>query len=97
MLVLIKRFDNEFKNRLEKYKCAKRYHEPNVAECRKECDIFIDEIEQRLTHKQFIMGNTLSLVDFAILPFIRQFARVDKKNFNQAWLDNGEEFIFGAN
>ena len=84
MLSLINRFDEEFKARLEEYKCAKRYHDKNKSECRDQCELFIFELEQRLNEHQFIMGEKLSLVDFAILPFVRQFARVDKRSFNQA-------------
>jgi glutathione S-transferase len=84
MLSLIAQFDDQFKSHLEKYKCAKRYHEKNIDECREQCELLIEELEQRLNEHQFIMGNQLSLVDYAILPYIRQFARVDKKKFNQA-------------
>ena len=84
MLCLINRFDEEFKTLLEKYKCAKRYHESNKIDCRQQCEVFINELEQRLTKNGFIMGDELSLVDFAILPFLRQFAKVDKKWFLQS-------------
>jgi len=84
MLSLISRFDNEFKECLEKYKCAKRYHETSITDDRKQCEIFILELEQCLTQHKFIMGETLSLVDYAILPFIRQFARVERQWYLQS-------------
>jgi len=41
------------------------------------------------------MGDSASLADYAVLPFIRQFSNVDKKWYKQApypklqqWLDN---------
>ena len=102
MLNLISKFDQEFKSRLEEYKCAKRYHEKNKSECRDQCELFIEDLEERLNKHQFIMGEELSLVDFAILPFIRQFARVEKKWFVQSpypmvrqWLRGQlESFVF---
>ena len=93
MLQLISRFDVVFKSRLEEYKCAKRYHEKNQEACRAQCELFIDELEMRLIDHQFIMGEKLSLVDFAILPYIRQFARVDKKRFKQSTFTNVKTWL----
>ncbi len=86
MLSLINRYDTEFKTALERYKCAKRYHDANVVEHRENCEHFIHELEERLSAHRFIMGDTLSLVDFAVFPFIRQFARIDKKRFLESRL-----------
>ena len=40
---------------------------------------YIKELEQRLNLHQYMMGDELSLVDYAILPFIRQFAKVERQ------------------
>jgi glutathione S-transferase len=83
MLKLITQFDNEFKACLNTYKCAKRYRENNITECRQACEIYIQELENRLANtscqKPFIMSNQESLVDIALLPFIRQFAKVERQ------------------
>ncbi|MFT6733830.1 MAG: glutathione S-transferase [Polaribacter sp.] len=79
MLSLISLFDTEFKSNLNQYKSAKRYHESNKLECRHASEKYINLLEQRLNQNQYLMGDTLSLVDFAILPFIRQFARVERQ------------------
>ena len=63
MLALIHTFDEEFKVCLEQYKCAKRYKENNIVECRKACEVFIQELENRLTSHRFLMSNQESLVD----------------------------------
>lgn len=84
MLSLINRFDNEFKDSLEKYKCAKRYHEKSMTDNRKQCEILIIELEQRLKLHNFIVGETLSLADYAILPYIRQFARIERQWYLQS-------------
>jgi glutathione S-transferase len=83
MLKLITQFDNEFKACLNTYKCAKRYRENNITECRQACEIFIQQLENRLSNipsqKPFIMSDQESLVDIALLPFVRQFAKVERQ------------------
>jgi len=95
MLTLIQRCDNEFIDALKKYKAASRYHDSNILSYRQQCEIFINDLEKSLTKHHFIMGDSASLVDYAILPFIRQFSNVDKKWYKQApypklqqWLEN---------
>ncbi len=95
MLNVIKENDKEFKPSLEKYKRAKRFHGDDLEECRLECEPFVQKLEQRLAENEFFMGATPSLLDFALLPFIRQFSRVNKPIFAQDeytnlrhWLSN---------
>ena len=95
MLNLIKSFDHDFKVCLEQYKCAKRYRESNIIECRVECEQFIQMLENRLNSHDFLMSNTESLADIALLPFIRQFARIERQWYLQSpypkvrqWLNN---------
>jgi glutathione S-transferase len=84
MLTLINSSDNKFTNALSKYKHAVRYHETSEVYYRRQCEIFIIELEQRLAAHDYLMGMTPSLADYAILPFIRQFARVDRQWYLQA-------------
>lgn len=95
MLCVIATFDTEFKADLEKYKCAKRYHEDNLFEYRQACEVHIESIEKQLEQHTYIMSEKESLVDIALLPFIRQFARVERQWYLQApypnlrqWLNN---------
>jgi glutathione S-transferase len=95
MLNLIKSFDHDFKVCLEQYKCAKRYRESNIIECRIECEQFIQTLENRLSRHDFLISNTESLADIALLPFIRQFARIERQWYLQSpypkvrqWLNN---------
>lgn len=83
MLDLIQLFDHEFKVALEAYKCAKRYKETNIAECREACEKYIQLLEKRLENDKlssgsFLFGVKESLADIALLPFMRQFARVER-------------------
>jgi len=84
MMNLINEHDNQFTNLLSQYKQAKRYHKDSESKDRQHCELFIISLEQRLNKHQFIMGDQTSLIDFAILPFIRQFAKVDRKWYLQA-------------
>lgn len=84
MQTLIYRFDTEFKRCLENYKCAKRYSETNIIERREACQGYIAQLEQRLTQHQYLMADRESLADIALLPFIRQFARVERQWYLQS-------------
>jgi glutathione S-transferase len=84
MVKLIAQFDNEFKTCLNAYKAAKRYREDNVIECRQGCEVFIQELENRLIESSFLMSAQESLADIALVPFIRQFAKVERQWYLQA-------------
>lgn len=82
MLRVIQENDDAFKPSLEKYKRAKRFHGDDLEACRVECEPFVQALEQRLVKHEFFMGPTPSLLDYALLPFIRQFSRVNKPVFS---------------
>ncbi|MCW8900271.1 MAG: glutathione S-transferase [Gammaproteobacteria bacterium] len=84
MFELIKRNDNEFIEALNKYKAAARYHDAAESTYRRQCEPFITYLEECLTRHDYLIGATPSLADYAILPFIRQFSRVDRKWYLQA-------------
>ena len=84
MLTLIDHNDNEFVYYLEKYKRAARYHESTEIYFRQQCELFIEQLEQALNTHDYIMSSSPCLADYAILPFIRQFSRVDRKWYLQA-------------
>lgn len=84
MLLIIERFDEQFKTALNAYRCAKRYQETNLIELRQDCEIYINELEQRLTTHQFLMSDKESLLDIALMPFIRQFSKVERQWYQQS-------------
>jgi len=52
-------------------------------------------LESRLSQHSFLFGEKESLVDIALVPFLRKFARIDKQWFRDApypklriWLNN---------
>lgn len=84
MLRLINRNDTEFVETLNKYKAASRYHDNNEVTYRQQCEPFIGYLEKCLARHEYFMGDTPGLADYAILPFIRQFSRVDRQWYSQA-------------
>ena len=96
MIDLIKRNDQEFKPQLEIYKKAKRFHQKNEIEERQKCEVFITELEQRLTTKgAYFIGQKPGLIDYALLPFVRQFSRVNRPWFVQSQYPNLRAWLEG--
>ena len=87
MVELIRRNDKEFKPQLEIYKKSKRFRTGTEIEERKKCEIFIAELEQMLAEEArggHFIGHKPGLIDYALLPFVRQFSRVNKAWFREA-------------
>jgi glutathione S-transferase len=84
MLVMIERFDTEFKGHLEQYRCSKRYHETSLIQDRQKCEPYLVDLEMRLCQHQYLMSDKPSLADLALMPFVRQFARVERQWYLQS-------------
>jgi len=103
MLDLIALNDGEFKHWLDCYKYADRHPEHPEAYYRDQADDYLRGLDQRLSQSNYLFGEKISVADIAIMPFIRQFAHVDKDWFDNAhypklqdWLQtwlSSEEFI----
>jgi len=83
MLKIITENDEVFVPKLKQYKHAKRFHNDNEDHCRQQCEPFVQQLESRLAQHDFLMGSTPSLLDYALLPFIRQFSRVNRPLYLQ--------------
>jgi len=84
MLELIRINDTQFKPRLEVYKLARRFHKESEVIDRQSCEGFIAELENKLERSHYLMDDQVSLADYALLPFVRQFSRVDRKWYLQS-------------
>ncbi len=87
--------DTTFKDYLDRYKYPERYPEHAQIHYRIQAEIFLQRLENRLRATPCLLGDTPSIADAGIFPFIRQFADVDKNWFAQApyaalqhWLKN---------
>jgi glutathione S-transferase len=81
---LISENDTTFKFQLDRYKYPERYPEHLQSYYRSAAGTFLQKLESRLVASRFLLGDALSVADAAILPFIRQFAGVDKDWFAQS-------------
>ena len=82
--MLLETNDYSFKQDLDHYKYADRYPEQPMEFYRQQGEEFLQELEDRLNHTDFILSNTISIADIGIFPFIRQFAMVDQQWFDQS-------------
>jgi len=92
--VLIDRNDGEFKYALDRYKYPERYPEFTVQHYRAQAETVLADLNRRLAQHRYLLGDKPHLADLALLPFIRQFAQVDRAWFDtsvysklRAWLD----------
>jgi glutathione S-transferase len=90
---LIEANDQGFKVHLNRYKYAERYPEQPMDVYRAEGALFLRRLDELLTDRDYLLTDHPSLADIALLPFVRQFAHVDREWFAQtpyvrlqAWL-----------
>lgn len=94
---LIQRNDGEFKSALDRYKYPERYPEFPKLEYRAMGEIVLKDLNARLDQGRQLCGDDAGIVDMALMPFIRQFAQVDRVWFDaipymqlQKWLRDWE-------
>lgn len=78
---LIDKNDNEFKYWLDRYKYADRHTDMTQTEYRQKGEIFLQVLEELLTKNPYLLGKTVTIADIGIMPFVRQFAHVDRDIF----------------
>lgn len=98
---LIEQNDNEFKHWLDRYKYADRHLEMTQAEYRQRGEAFLQVLEKLLAQKPYLLGDSATIADIGIMPFVRQFAHVDRDVFYslpyphlQRWLQHWLEHAF---
>ena len=79
--VLIDKNDNEFKHWLDRYKYADRHLEMSQTEYRQKGEVFLQLLEKLLTKNPYLLGKGITLADIGIMPFVRQFAHVNRDVF----------------
>ncbi len=78
--------DGPFKNDLDRYKYASRYEVSAAWRHRENGTQFLAELDRSLRATGALSGSSLGLMDFATLPFIRQFRIADPVWFDsQPW------------
>ena len=80
---LIAKADGPFKDALDRAKYATRYADSDPAQARDSAATFLADLDAQITSWIF---DRPTLADYAILPFVRQFAFIDKPWFDaQPW------------
>lgn len=80
---LISENDGRFKSALDKYKYHVRFPKQSREDYRAQGEEFLQKLETLLAKNRFLLSNQPSAADFAIFPFVRQFANSDRD-----WFDN---------
>lgn len=93
MLALIAQNDGPFKHHLDRYKYHTRYEHADPAEHRRDAEKILNRLDGRLAVGRYLFGSRPAMADFAIAPFVRQFANADRDAFDampfvhvQRWL-----------
>lgn len=91
--VLPTRQGKRFKMALDRYKYPDRYPDEDTSGAKDEVLAFLEMLEEQLNQHAQLLGNHITLVDWAVFPFIRQCANTDRAWFDalplqklQAWL-----------
>ena len=78
---LIRQNDEEFKSLLDAYKYADRFPQFTQLEHRNNAEYFLHLLEGRLEKHACLFGEKMTIADAAIMPFVRQFAGVEPRWF----------------
>jgi glutathione S-transferase len=89
---LIAANDGPFKFHLDRYKYPDR-HQSDPIEHRAAAFEILQILEDRLSVSDNLARPTRSLVDLAIMPFVRQFANTDRAFFDAAPLPNVQKWL----
>lgn len=73
--------DGDFKKALDRYKYPERYPEQTQLNYRQQGEQFLQGLETALQQHAYLLGDSASMADVAIFPFIRQFVAVDAEWF----------------
>ena len=78
--------DGDFKHHLDRYKYATRYEEADESAHRAAGAAYLENWNDILTRQTALSGDRLGLLDYATLPFVRQFRIADPSWFDaQDW------------
>ena len=95
---LIDANDGPFKHHLDRYKYASRYKDDAARgdvelEHRAAAEEHIDKLETCLDGADYLLGDTQTIADIAVFPFIRQFANTDRTWWESAPYPHVREWL----
>lgn len=87
-LALIEECDGDFKQALDRYKYPDRYPGSDARASRELGSVFLHRLQAILNEQRWLGGEHAALGDYAVMPFVRQFAMVEPEWFGeQPWPD----------
>lgn len=92
---LIEQFDGQFKPLLDQYKYHRVDSDQPVGYYRDQCAEWLQRLDAMLAQKPYLLGLQPQLLDIALLPFIRQFAHVDRDWFASTPYENLQRWLNG--
>jgi len=88
--------DGDFKHHLDRYKYNNRYENVLSSEEHREHALSIlKTYDERLSNQAYLCGDSISLADLALSPFVRQFANTDRGWFDQLPLLHLHDWLIG--
>ena len=88
--------DGDFKHHLDRYKYNNRYENVLSSEEHREHALSIlKTYDGRLSNQAYLCGDSISLADLALSPFVRQFANTDRGWFDQLPLLHLHDWLIG--
>ena len=93
--------ETHFKHHLDRYKYSSRYKgdESRVSEqtigsnARTQAETFIQTLESLLASNLFLLANKPTLADYAVAPFVRQFANSGREWWDDAPYPNTQKWL----
>ena len=92
---LIKRNDTDFKYALDRYKYPNRYPDEDCSDMFNRGAEILRDLNTRIEQNGALIDDYNTLADYAIFPFVRQFANTDRDAFHalklkslENWLEN---------
>lgn len=90
---LIKRNDAEFKYALDRYKYPDRYPDEDCSDMFERGEKILRHLNTLIEKNGALMDDYNTLADYAIFPFIRQFANTDRDRFHTLELKPLENWL----
>ena len=88
--------DGDFKHHLDRYKYNNRYENVlSPEEHREHALSILKTYDGRLSNQAYLCGDSISLADLALSPFVRQFANTDRGWFDQLPLLHLHNWLIG--
>jgi len=88
--------DGDFKHHLDRYKYNNRYENVlSPEEHREHALSILKTYDGRLSNQAYLCGDSISLADLALSPFVRQFANTDRGWFDQLPLLHLHDWLIG--